>query len=102
MSDIRIQDDLYNHVNKDWIDQAVIPEDKPTIGGFASIDEEVESFEPERWDEEPDEMPDSETKKNKEKRKLEELQEKYEEKFWKKAAPGWRNNVERLLKKLAE
>ena len=66
------------------------------------IDEEVESFEPERWDEEPDEMPDSETKKNKEKRKLEELQEKYEEKFWKKAAPGWRNNVERLLKKLAE
>lgn len=66
------------------------------------IDEEVEKFEPERWDDEPDEMPDAETKKEKEKRELEELQKQYEEKFWKKPAAGWKNNKERLLKKLAE
>ncbi len=42
MSDIRIQDDLYNHVNKEWLDQAVIPEDKPTAGGFADLAKGVE------------------------------------------------------------
>ena len=37
MSNIRIQDDLYEFVNHDWLEQAVIPEDKPTAGGFADL-----------------------------------------------------------------
>ena len=42
--EIRVQDDLYLHVNKDWIDSAVIPDDKPRIGGFADLDEDVEKL----------------------------------------------------------
>ncbi|MCR5741034.1 MAG: M13 family peptidase [Gammaproteobacteria bacterium] len=42
MSDIRIQDDLYNYVNKEWLDKAIIPDDKPTTGGFADLAKEVE------------------------------------------------------------
>ena len=38
----RIQDDLYYHVNQEWLEQAVIPEDKPTTGGFADLAVEVE------------------------------------------------------------
>ena len=34
MSDIRIQDDLYEAVNGDWLKTAVIPEDRPMTGGF--------------------------------------------------------------------
>ena len=37
MSNIRIQDDLYEAVNHDWLETAVIPEDKPTAGGFADL-----------------------------------------------------------------
>ena len=44
MSEIRVQDDLYLHVNKEWIDNAVIPDDKPRIGGFADLDEGVEKL----------------------------------------------------------
>lgn len=45
MSDaIRIQDDLYMHVNKEWLDKAVIPADKPAIGGFINLDTEVEEL----------------------------------------------------------
>lgn len=44
MSAIRIQDDLYNYVNKEWLDQAVIPDDEPTTGGFALLNREVESL----------------------------------------------------------
>lgn len=42
MSEIRIQDDLYLAVNKEWLDKAVIPDDKPTAGGFAELAKEVE------------------------------------------------------------
>lgn len=38
----RIQDDLYQAVNGEWIEKAVIPEDRPTTGGFADLDENVE------------------------------------------------------------
>ena len=34
---IRIQDDLYENINGEWLEKAVIPEDRPTIGGFASL-----------------------------------------------------------------
>lgn len=46
MSDkkIRIQDDLYNYVNGEWIANAVIPDDKPRVGGFADLDEQVEKL----------------------------------------------------------
>lgn len=42
MEKIRIQDDLYHYVNQEWLDQAVIPDDKPTAGGFADLAKEVE------------------------------------------------------------
>ena len=42
MKDIRIQDDLYEYVNHDWLETAVIPEDKPTTGGFATLAKDVE------------------------------------------------------------
>ena len=40
----RIQDDLYQAVNGEWIEKAVIPEDRPTAGGFAELDENVEKI----------------------------------------------------------
>lgn len=39
---IRVQDDLYQFVNKEWIDQAIIPDDKPMIGGFNDLNKQVE------------------------------------------------------------
>ena len=42
--EIRAQDDLYLHVNQEWLDKAVIPDDKPRIGGFADLDEGVEKL----------------------------------------------------------
>ncbi|MCR5556970.1 MAG: M13 family peptidase [Butyrivibrio sp.] len=39
---VRIQDDLYEYVNGDWLKTAVIPDDKPMTGGFNTLDEEVE------------------------------------------------------------
>ncbi len=44
MSKIRIQDDLYEHVNGDWLATAVIPEDRPTTGGFNTLDMNVEKW----------------------------------------------------------
>lgn len=44
MEKVRIQDDLYNHVNQEWIDNAVIPDDRPTCGGFANLDIDVEKL----------------------------------------------------------
>ncbi|MBQ4357658.1 MAG: hypothetical protein II788_06655, partial [Acholeplasmatales bacterium] len=44
MSDIRIQDDLYEAVNGDWLKTAVIPEDRPMTGGFSVLDEDVEKL----------------------------------------------------------
>lgn len=42
MSNIRIQDDLYEYVNGEWIKNAVIPLDRPTAGGFSDLDKGVE------------------------------------------------------------
>ncbi len=44
MSNVRIQDDLYEHVNGDWLAAAVIPEDRPTTGGFNSLAMDVEKW----------------------------------------------------------
>lgn len=42
--EIRIQDDLYHFVNQEWIDKAVIPDDRSSAGGFADLDIEVEKL----------------------------------------------------------
>ena len=42
MEKIRIQDDLYEAVNGEWLENAVIPEDRPTAGGFSELDLDVE------------------------------------------------------------
>lgn len=44
MNKIRIQDDLYEAVNGEWLEKAVIPEDKPSTGGFATLAEDVENL----------------------------------------------------------
>lgn len=41
---VRIQDDLYQAVNGEWLKSAVIPDDRPTTGGFADLDQEVEKI----------------------------------------------------------
>lgn len=41
---VRIQDDLYHAVNGEWLETAVIPDDRPTTGGFADLDEGVEKL----------------------------------------------------------
>lgn len=41
---VRIQDDLYQHVNGEWIKKAVIPADKPMTGGFSSLYDDVEKL----------------------------------------------------------
>jgi len=41
---VRIQDDLYEYVNGEWLETAVIPNDRPTTGGFAILDQEVEAL----------------------------------------------------------
>ncbi len=42
MKTVRIQDDLFRYVNEEWIEHAVIPDDKPAVGGFQDLDEAVE------------------------------------------------------------
>ena len=44
MENIRIQDDLYMFVNKKTLDELVIPDDKPTAGGFAKLADGVEKI----------------------------------------------------------
>ena len=44
MEKVRIQDDLYTYVNQEKLEQLVIPDDKPSTGGFASLSEEVEKI----------------------------------------------------------
>ena len=44
MEKVRIQDDLYNAVNGEWIENAIIPDDKPTTGGFANLAKGVEQL----------------------------------------------------------
>ena len=39
---IRVQDDLYQFVNGDWLKKAKIPADRPSTGGFARLDENVQ------------------------------------------------------------
>ena len=41
---IRIQDDLFHAVNGEWLKTAVIPDDRPTAGGFAELDQNVEKL----------------------------------------------------------
>jgi len=42
MENIRIQDDLYMYVNRETLDNLVIPDDKPTAGGFSALADSVE------------------------------------------------------------
>ena len=44
MENIRIQDDLYNYVNGETLDKLVIPDDKPTAGGFSELSDSVEKI----------------------------------------------------------
>ncbi|MBQ9731347.1 MAG: M13 family peptidase [Bacilli bacterium] len=44
MEKVRIQDDLYTHVNQEKLDQLVIPDDLPATGGFNTLHVEVEKL----------------------------------------------------------
>ena len=44
MENIRIQDDLFTYVNQEKLEQLVIPDDAPSIGGFASLRDDVQSL----------------------------------------------------------
>ena len=44
MENIRIQDDLYGFVNQETLDKLVIPDDKPTAGGFTELADGVEKI----------------------------------------------------------
>ncbi|MBR4296283.1 MAG: M13 family peptidase [Clostridia bacterium] len=44
MENIRIQDDLYNFVNGETLEKLVIPDDKPTAGGFQELADGVEKI----------------------------------------------------------
>ncbi len=43
-NNIRIQDDLYHYVNGEWLEKAVIPDDRSRVGGFSDLDEAVEKI----------------------------------------------------------
>ena len=34
---VRLQDDFYDYVNGKWAETAVIPDDKPSTGGFMDL-----------------------------------------------------------------
>lgn len=38
------KDNLYRAVNQEWIDQAEIPDDKPSVGGFIELHDDVEEL----------------------------------------------------------
>ena len=42
MNKPRIQDDLYTYVNQEKLEELIIPDDKPCIGGFQTLAEDVE------------------------------------------------------------
>ena len=44
MEKVRIQDDLYTYVNQEWMEQAIIPEDRPVIAIGVEGDKELESI----------------------------------------------------------
>ena len=41
-TDVRVQDDLFRHVNGTWIDQTPIPDDKPLTGSFMVLRDAAE------------------------------------------------------------
>jgi len=44
MEKIRIQDDLYNHVNGEKLEALVIPDDMPTAGGFTELRDDIQKL----------------------------------------------------------
>ena len=44
MNKPRIQDDLYTYVNQEKLEQLIIPDDKPCVGGFNTLAEDVEKI----------------------------------------------------------
>lgn len=42
MDTVRIQDDLFNHVNGEWLEKTAIPADRPAVGGFMELRDSVE------------------------------------------------------------
>ncbi len=44
MEKVRIQDDLFNYVNGEWISKAKIPSDMPVTGGFVDLSKKVEKI----------------------------------------------------------
>lgn len=44
MEKVRIQDDLFTYVNQETLDKLVIPDDKPTAGGFQTLADSVEKL----------------------------------------------------------
>ena len=44
MDKIRIQDDLYTHVNQETLDNLVIPDDLPSVGGFMTLSIEIQKL----------------------------------------------------------
>ena len=44
MENIRIQDDLYTYVNREKLEELVIPDDMPMAGGFAALSTDVEKL----------------------------------------------------------
>jgi len=41
--DIRLQDDLFRHVNGGWLRDTEIPEDKPMVGAFVELRDQAEA-----------------------------------------------------------
>lgn len=41
---VRLEDDLYNYVNGQWIKKTKIPADKPCVGGFVDLNDDVEKI----------------------------------------------------------
>ena len=42
-TDVRVQDDLFRHVNGAWIEQTPIPDDKPLTGSFMVLRDDAEA-----------------------------------------------------------
>ncbi|HEX8343773.1 MAG TPA: hypothetical protein VF657_03365, partial [Actinoplanes sp.] len=40
---VRLQDDLFRHVNGGWLQRADIPDDKPMIGAFVELRDQAEA-----------------------------------------------------------
>ena len=41
---VRLQDDFYDYVNGAWAETAVIPDDKPSTGGFMDLIQDIENL----------------------------------------------------------